>query len=747
MRFKKTTIAIQLSSLLGATIFGVPSTVLAQSGTEAQSSVLEEIIVTAQRRSENIQDVPISITAISGDLIEQVGIESPVELFAQVPNVTSQLPTSGTGFPIFNIRGVTLLDFTDTNEASVAMYVDDVYLGSPAIQNGQLFDISRVEILRGPQGTLYGKNATGGVVNFISRRPTEELEGYIRAQYASYDDITVEGAVSGSLTDNVRARLSLFGNERDSWQDNEAINGSDFGDIDENNAVRLTVEIDVTEDLLITGNLHYGNAEGDVDQRAFFGAADPNNGLRCSDRAILASQCVNPIGFQDPDPDPEHVSTDLDESPFENENMGGWLRFDWDVSDMTFTSITSYDEVDKVHMLDVDQSPWELLDLVFAIDHEQWSQEFRLAGDSESLSWVVGAYYYEDERFATNTLPNRGGFGVHVDQEVESSAVFGQGTMALSDALNVTVGVRYTRDDRVLNNLTAVLGGEPGTDAGDPQYTVEDDIDSSKTTWRLAFDYALSDEHMAYASVSTGYKSGAFNTLLPSSPASVTAADPEEITAYELGLKGTLDGEFPLTYNAAIFYSDYENVQAAGSFIEDGVVISALETVSDAEIFGFEAELTANPLEGLIIALGVGYLDAEYDAPSDATFNGTLIDGNRVVMAPDWNFNGRIRYDHGLNDAGIVYLMTDFNWQDDLFFGPDNLPLETQDSYGKINFHAGWISDDERWEVGAFVKNATDEEYFTHAVDSNNPADVDGTQLGYTWGMPRTYGVNVTMQF
>ncbi|MEQ8690042.1 MAG: TonB-dependent receptor, partial [Pseudomonadales bacterium] len=388
-----------------------------------------------------------------------------------------------------------------------------------------------------------------------------------------------------------------------------------------------------------------------------------------------------------------------------------------------------------------DQSPLPALALTFAIDHEQWSQELRLTGSSDRLDWLVGAYYYQDERFFTATLENLGGFGSWASQDVETSAVFAQGTWAASDVLNITLGSRYTEDSRDLGTLASVIGGQPGTDQGTVLFSVSDSLDSSRTTWRLAADWEFAEDQMAYASISTGFKSGAFNTLLPSSPSGVVPADPEYTTAYELGIKGGLSDSVAITYNIALFYTDYENVQAQGT-IANPTPISSLDTVSDAKIRGFEAEVSAYPLSGLTISLGVGFLDAEYTASPEALFNGLPIDGNELVMAPKWNFNGLIRYEFSVGQLGDAYLMSDFRWQDDVFFGPDNLLTEAQDAFALVNLHAGWISESEDWEVGAFLKNAADEAYYTHGVDSGG-----ASQVGFTWGMPRIWGINVKKSF
>ncbi|WP_317932340.1 TonB-dependent receptor [Halioxenophilus sp. WMMB6] len=734
--------AASLSILAAAISSTIP---MQTQAADSSGLVLEEIVVTAQRRSENVQDVPIAITAVSGDRLEQLEMGTPVDIFAQAPNVTSQLPTGGTGFPIFNIRGVTMLDFTDTNEASVASYVDDIYLGSPAIQNGQLFDIDRVEILRGPQGTLYGRNATGGLVHFITRRPTEEFNAYISAGMGSYDEMRVEGAISGPLTDSTRGRLALVTSQRDGWQKNR-VTGGDFGDVDQNTAVRMTLESDLTEALSVTGNLHYGRYEGETDQRAFFGKGEPpvGSGGVCSINDIMASKCVDySTGHSDPNPDPEVVYSDLKEAPITNENMGGWLNVDWDIGGMTLTSITSYDQVDKSQIMDLDNSPAPLYKMYFTVDHEQMSQEFRLAGDTDTMNWVTGLYYYQDDRFFTVGFPQLGGYGTYAEQEISTSAAFAQATWSLSETVNLTLGGRYTRDSRDLTSLATGLFAGPGSKQGLEFFNVSRSLDANKFTWRAALDWHFSKSHMLYTSVSTGFKSGAFNALYPASADNVTTADPEETTTYELGVKGNIDS-IPLSYNIAAFYNNYESVQAQGSLVVDGTPQSALATVADAKIQGLEAELTAMPLAGLIVTLGMGYLDAEYDAPADALFNGVLIDGNRPVMTPEFSYSGSIRYEMELANAGTANVMMDFQWADKVYFGPDNLPTERQESYGLINLHAGWESTEGAWQVSLFVKNATDEEYFTHGVD---PAIAAPNQTSFTWGMPRTWGAKIKRSF
>lgn len=718
----------------------------AQESGQGEEVSFGEIIVTAQRREQSLQDVPISITAISGDQIDRMAIDTPSQLIAHAPNVNFQMPTGALGFPIFNIRGVTLLDFSDSNEASVAVYSDDVYLGSPAMQNQTLFDVERVEILRGPQGTLYGRNATGGLVNFISRRPSSSFEDYVSGRFGSDDEYVVEAALSGPIAgDVVRARIAGRTAGRDGWQRN-AFNGNRLGGVDENIAIRALVEIEPSPDWLLTANFHYGSIEGDEDGRAFFGAAVPGSApaVRCAPAQILASQCSNAQGFIDPDPRPDRVWSEEDSLPVDVENIGGWFRIEGDLGFAQLTSITSYDHVSKLDTLDADQSPSPAgrLTLVYDTTHEQYSQELRLSGESDLIDWIVGGYYYHDTRFFTATLIRLGGNGSWADQTVETGAVFGQVTIKPTPDINLTAGLRYTVDNRELGGLARIAsGGVPGTRLGTQLYLIQRELDTERVTWRLAADWHFAPDQMVYASVSTGFKSGAFNTLLPSTnSAAVVPADPESITAYEVGVRGRiLDGL--ATYSIAAFFTDYHNIQAQGT-LANPTPVSSLDTIGDGAIYGLEAELTARPVDGLSLSFGMGLLDTKIETDPGFLFNGTAIDGNRLVMAPSVSVNGTIRYEAEIGGFGTLYAAADARYQSRVYFGPDNLPTETQPGYGLVNADIGLILPSGNTEIGAFVRNLTDTTYFVHGVDSGG-----ATQVGYQWGRPRTWGVRVRQSF
>lgn len=706
----------------------------------------DDIVVTAQRREQEAIDVPLAMTAVRGETIRELGVTSPSELFTQIPNVRYQTSTGTSGFPIFNIRGVTLLDFSDTNESPIATYVDDVYLGSSSVQNQQLFDMERVEVLRGPQGTLYGRNAEGGLINFITRKPTDTFEAYASLTYGSFNQVAAEGAISGPLAENLRARVAARFARADGWQTN-LFNGAKFGGVNHRIAIRSTVEFDASDTLSLSGNFHYSDYKGQSDGRAMFGAKVPGSvpPVRCSTEQIFAAVCTNAGGFRDPHPDPQHVYSEETSQPANSNNYGGWLRAEWDLGFAKLTSITAYENAEKLETNDTDGSPIPSLSTVFTSDFKQFSQELRLSGETGRFNWVFGGFYYTDKRFYTVILTKLGGFGSWADQDVKSGAGFFQTTWAVTDTANLTGGIRYTKDDRELKRLGRVPpggGGVPGTRLGNANYIISRDRPTSKVNWRLAADWHFHPDHMIYASVSTGYKGTAYNALLPSAdPATVFGTDPENLTAYEIGLKGEL-ADRRITYDIALFESKYNHVQAQGNLVIGGVTISTLDNIGDATIRGMEAQFSARPTDNLSMSLGVAILDTKIKSPPGFLFNGNPVDGNRLVLAPDFSASGAIRYEYPLSNGHKIYVAADANWQEKVFFGPDNLPTEKQKAYGLVNAHVGWKNADADLQLDLFVKNLTNEEYFLHSTDSG------GAQHALLpWGRSRTWGVTLRKSF
>ncbi|MEJ8567211.1 TonB-dependent receptor [Elongatibacter sediminis] len=710
-----------------------------------QENLLEEVVVTAQKRAQNIQDVPIAITALTGKEIERFGFESAVQVAEQVPNFSVDGAFGPSGPPQLSIRGVSILDFSDANESSVAMYFDEIYKGTTSGQTSQLFDVERVEVLRGPQGTLYGRNTPGGLVHFISNRPTEEFEAGVSFQYGSFNQTIVEGMVSGPLSDNFRGRVAFKYNRDDGYQTNEAL-GSDFAETDVF-AIRGSFEWDASDDLMVSAKVYYSDASGSHPGYGFYGTLDPVSGERCSLDRILSSECVNSSGFRDPDPDPEHVFSEFDSLPESVEIAGAALKFDWDLGDFTFVSITGYETVDKNLREDCDASsdsaPRCYGDWTGETKH-QFTQEFRFSGQYGSADWIVGAYYYDDEKFVTVVIPPFGGFGSFATTEATSWAVFAQADTAISERVTLVTGLRYTEDDLDLSGLTGVTAGEGGTTQGDPFLgPISDSISTGKATGKIGLEWQQNDSTMYYGSISTGFKSGFFNTTLLGAPDERGPVGEESITSYEVGVKTTFwDDRARL--NVAAFYYDYEDFQASAVSLIGGVPVSRFINAGDVTMSGAEFEFEIHPSPNWDFRLGVGLLDTEFDAPPDVQIGGTPIDGKEAPVSPSVSFNGLARYIHDMDDMGTVSAQVDFSWKDDLFFGPDNDPFESQDSFGLVNLRGSWLSRDGRYEVSVFVENVFDEEYNIFGFISTSSAFTGAYKV---WGTPRRAGIRFGLNF
>ncbi|VXC85011.1 TonB-dependent receptor [Sphingomonas sp. AX6] len=599
-------------------------------------------------------------------------------------------------------------------------------------------------MLRGPQGTLWGRNATGGVISWITRRPTSDFEGRLTASYGTWDDVKVQDILSGPLTKGLRARVAASFNRRGGTTDNLFAAGRDeYGDIQENTVLRATVEADVSPSFLVTANVHYGRYLAQSPPRGFFGALDAT-GARCPVDRIFAGECQGGPGagnFRNPDPNPHEAYSELGSAEIDNKNWGGWLRGEWDMGDgWSLLSLTSHDEVRRIQNIDVDGSGTPGQHVQFFIEHKQTTQELRAAYSSDKFDGTIGAYYYKDDRIFTVTIPTLR-IGSYAERDGESYAVFGQGTYAITPAINLTAGLRYTKDDIQYPNIAFGQNGRPREDFATPVFRTSRSTRGSKLTWRAAADWHFDPDHMVFGSISTGYKSAAVNSALPTSNAAVTTTEPENLTAYELGLKGSFGAPSGLRYSITAFHNDYKNIQVGATSSSATVIVTQLLNIDSAKISGFEAELSATPIRGLSLDLGLGYLDGEYSAPATLRIGNVPLDGKRPVLMPQFTISGAVRYEHDLGGSAI-YVGADGRWQDQVFFGPDNLPTESQDAYALFNARIGWKLADDSLSVEAYVKNLTDKEYFAHIVDNGALGTVN-----VTWGQPRTFGVQLTKRF
>lgn len=728
----------------------------------ATANVLEEITVTAQKREQNLQDVGIAVTAFSGNQFKALGYTNSIDISAQTPglNITDSTTT------IVNIRGVTQSDFADHYEPPIASYVDEVYVSSMGAANVQSFDLERVEVLRGPQGTLFGRNATGGLMHFISKKPSEEFDAYVELTLAEYNQVKFEGAVGGALGESISGRLSVASNQHDGWMDNRI--GDDLNDAD-GYSVRGQLLFNLSEDTDLLLKAHYSEDDelgtGYTHQPNGFGPDGFGVRVGPNDLGTYLDAIGNPFqtcvgcdahGYREPDNDPFKGS--FDEEGFkEREISGATIKLTTDLNGITLTSITDYFTMERNYRDDTEASPRTSTIFYTDQDLDQFSQELRLNGESDRLNWTVGLYYLDIDNdtgsgidpidfgpFLAGVNPATGqpfafipvqpSFVANTD--TESWAVFGHIEYDLTDELTLIGALRYTEDEREADYTLSSVGnvfGPPQTFSSDTTPFAEQEFEN--VSYKLQIDWKPNEDTLLYASVNRGHKAGSFNyVFLSFAPLDFSSIphDEEVLTSYELGYKGALwDQKARLNVN--FFYYDYKDHQA--SFFEN---LSNTIGNIDATAVGGEIELTVNATEQLEFMLGASFLDTE--AEDVGLPDGTIRD-RELAFTPSYSFNGLIRYTWPLA-GGNLTAQLDGNYVDDYCFTVVCHPSEEADAYVVTNARLTYTDNSDNWSVSAFVRNLGDEEYTAYALDSSFVGFMTSLM-----GAPRWFGATVSYQW
>ena len=751
-------ISAKLSVVL-ALLVGVSPVVFSQ-------TVLEEIVVTAQRREQSLQEVGISVTAISGKDMRDLGFNNVLDVIAKVPGVDSYSPYgTGTSANIV-IRGIGLNDFGEGHEAPIATYVDEFYLvGVPAVDFA-LFDLERVEFLRGPQGTLFGRNTTGGLVHFITAKPTRELTGYASLSAGNFSDFKLEAAISGPLSDNISGRLAVLSNQRDGYVVNLNPNLGDGAEVG-NNAVRGQLLFEPGNDWRILLKGEYSNIDA---RHSYYEhiplSFDPATGLASLDPDGTDTAGYNERNFGAGD---RNVTLTSGRQELEQDGFTLLARIEKDIGDLTVTSITGYLDLDRRLVEDCDASPNVICGAVFPYQSDWFSQELRVDKTSGELQWTTGLYYLnqnaENQPSAFFNVPvdgptavdpvtglyNGGFFPIALsgnwEQETESFAVFGQLEYTFATDWTVIAGLRWTHDEKdFVDSDNATLRSCPGfpipsncflppIGTGIPNPFVgnyEDDLFS----WRLGLNYQAIDNLLLFASISQGAKAGGFNNGFYSPAANDTSLIPysdETNISYEIGEKFTwLDDRMRI--NATLFYYDYSDFQTFNWVGIGGLIVN-----SDATAFGGELELEALVTDNLWVRLGLSYLDTEIENVTGPSPNFTA--EREMANAPETTVSGIVIYDVPLSGNYSLSLQWDFNYINERFANNFNDPASRLDSYFKhnalVSFGIG-----ENWELQGFVRNISDEEYEMRMFVFSD--------LGYgqfMYALPRTYGGTLIYSF
>ncbi len=703
----------------------------APTGAQSPAIDADDIVVTAQRQSSLLSKTPVAMTAISGEGLRQAGITNPTQLTESVPNVQI---TRGNGLQI-TIRGVTSTDSSEKGDPSVAFLQDGVYIARPQQQEVSFFDLERVEVLRGPQGTLYGRNTTAGVINLISSSPQFELGGTVDASYGSFNSVNATGVLNVPLGEIIAVRAAVNYDRRDSFV--IAPSGSQFRNdpAKDNLSGRLSALFQVSPDIKVLLRGDYSELRGKagigVPISNFFPAAQTAN--------ALTDQMIDYVDSGSSADKRRTFYRDVQDPIRDNNSWGVMGQVDWNLGPVALTYIGSHREAAIRQRGSYNggvaqpASPTALPTTTFDAKYRQDSHELRLAfGQGSPLHGQSGGYYFYERSgiaFFLENYPNILGpgsgpglkFGFPQDPTIaKSKAAFGQITFDATPDLHLTAGVRYSQDEKSRVGQTTVQTLSGATVAVFQTNNAKRTF--SKVTWRAGVDYDAPDLGLFYASVSTGYKAGGFNDGCEAGPGCTNGVvgalyyDPETLTAYEGGVKlRLLDNSLRL--NIAAFHYDYAGLQlsAVGEFCGPGTSCQRTTNAARAKIDGVEVEPVINLNENNRVNLSFNYLNARY-----AEFNPTpttSFAGKRLDRSPEFTWSAGYTYTYPLANGGYLEAAAVIRFSDSLFFSDTaNRVQFVQPSFHKSDVTVTYRAPDNRWYLQGFVRNIEDEVTLSSAM-------------------------------
>lgn len=745
---------IKHSALYSALLAVTASAAPALSSAAEPTLALEEVVVTARRRDESLQDVPVAVTAFSAESLELRGAGDISELAQSVPSVTLEASRATNSTLTAFIRGVGQQDPLAGFEQGVALYIDDVYLARPQGALLDIYDVERIEVLRGPQGTLYGRNAVGGAIKYITKRLAEQPAARIKASLGNYGQQDLVATASAPLSDTVRVGATVASLQRDGYGRNLTTGDDNYNkDIV---AYRLSAEYTPTEDILV--RFAYDNTQDNsapvAGHRPFAGASSgdaPLDDLRDTRAGAAGLDTTAGIGGEN--------SIDAE---------GTQLSIEWQLNDqLTLKSITAYREDYTESVIDFDSLAAPDLDAPVIFDNDQLSQEFQLLYNSDKLNAVVGAYYLD--AYAANDFDAvlgqlLGGITAYTGGEVETEAwsLFADVTYQLSEQLALSVGGRYTEDKRSADIYRAsyLSIGSPAFGVDATPYAVSSDFEASRTyndfSPRINVSYQLNDSTNVYAGFSQGFKAGSFDPrgANASTPSVERGFDPESLDSWEIGLKASwLDGR--AITNVALFMSDYEDMQIPGSVgvdtDDDGTNDDFVGTVTNAgkaEIQGIEVEATLLVSEALTLQFSGNLLDASIE---EWLVDDVNIASQRAVQnTPEKMAHLALLYTASVANGTMT---TNLNWsyKSDIAQYESPVPVLDQKSYDTLNLSVVWTEGNGDWSFGVHGKNLTDEDIKTsgYCFGSGGCASALGLEDNTTvfYAPPRTVTATLNYNF
>lgn len=765
---------------VGAVLLALSPTLAAaqtenETGSEARDYGAGDIIVTAQKRSESINSVPISITAASGEQLTEQGVMDTASLVKVVPGL--QYTPSLFATPVFSLRGVGFYDASFAATSAVAVYVDEVSLPFTVMTGGALLDLERVEVLKGPQGTLFGQNATGGTINFVAAKPTAALEAGMNAGITHFGRVDLSGFVSGPVTDRLRARVAVSTTQFGAWQksytredrrgDQNRLNGRALLDWEPVDRVALTLSATGWRD------------DSEVPAAQFL-ASLPN----------LPPAAIPAIVNY---PRPPRDNRFADWTPgTDNRRHARFYqlsaRLTVDVTDqISLISISSLSRFRERRSIDIDGTTVDNIQINSQARIRDFSQELRLQGDMGALKWIVGVNYQKSSIHEFNTTPfNEAsvnaaflfatpipfrGSSYFSDQDYKTKAAFTNVDIELSELVTLHGGIRYSDqkagsiacslDDpfnvlstgysaiygqtfapgQCVNHAIAMLPGGGFTIMPGLAFNT---LDEDNVAWRAGVDFKPGPGKLLYLSVSKGYKSGSFPTLNGANHDQFKAAKQESLLSYEAGFKlGLADRRLQL--NGAIFYYDYSDKQTRGRILNNPNIFGPVETllnIPKSRVAGAELQLTVIPVDGLTLSSGVVYLDTKLRGNySNYNILGeiTAFDGESFPLTPKWQAIGDIEYGFGVGSGLDAFAGVAGRYQSATKSAFGDPAFMTIKDYGALDLRAGLQNEDAGWRLAIFARNLTDTYYWTNATR------LIDTAIRFA-GEPRTFGLSFTLR-
>jgi iron complex outermembrane receptor protein len=746
---------------------------------------IQEVVVTARKRVENLQDTPISITALTSDVLASRGIDNLAGIAESTPSLVfnTNAPQSGNaGSASVFMRGVGQLDFTMFTDPGVGIYVDGVYMARSVGSVLDFIDVDRVEILRGPQGTLFGRNTIGGAINVVSALPADKWGGRVAFTTGSDSRAQLQGTLDAPLSETFLTQWSVFAHVRDGYV-RRLQTGEDLGN-DDAVAARAHFVWRPYDDFsarLVLDDTRKREHPGPVVRVAaspfgYTGGLDntpptpiqgpvppfpPGSLAALFNGAVLGGNCrtalsspTNPNTTQAcwgtawSTNDPYATNSTLPGGS-ELDTRGAALTLDWTLAGTTLKSITAYRTLAASYVRDVDQSPFEYISIDYDDDENELSQEFQLTGAvfDQRLKWLLGVFYFKED--GDEIFVQRNAAAVSSTSFItlgdENYAVFTENTFDVTPRFHVTAGVRWTHETKSLGVFQPVTATRtPGSPALGFLVVTDPSVHEQsfeRTTPRATLAYDLADDLMTYVTYSEGFKSGGFNGRYALNPGNVPFAapvpfDPEVLKQWELGIK--YQNGF-LRLNAAAFHSDYDNMQV--NFRPPGsLLLTAIGNAAQGEIQGGEVELNLSPWRGLSIDGGISYIDAHY-VELGPTVSGITLQ-TPFVDTPEWSGSLSMSYRFNFDNGAKLTPRVDYSYRSEVALTNDDAYFVHQDDLSLVNASIIYQSPSDAWRFALGGRNLTDERYLVSGGFSANVGNSEGT-----YARPREWYLNVSRTF